>query len=264
MDQQIINCFWLGLVQGLTEFLPISSSGHLVLVQKLFGITNDSMTLEVLLHVGTLFAVFACFWRRIVHMLMHPLRSELPLLALATLPLIAAALLFRDAFGDAFSGEYLGFSFLITTLIFWLADLVAGVSFETKKVRWYNALVMGLMQIVTLVPGVSRSGATIAGGISSGLSRKRAADFAFLMSIPAILGSIVFDAQNIFSSNAFVDVGGWLPLLVGMVTSGVFGFFSIKLMLKLIRRVRLPWFGIYTGLLGVLILMDQYIFHMYF
>ena len=263
MDQQIINCFWLGLVQGMTEFLPISSSGHLVLLQKFFGIANNSMTLEVLLHVGSLIAVFACFWRRIINMILHPIKSELPLLVLATIPLVPAALLFGDYFGEAFSGEYLGFAFLITTLIFWLSDLVSGVAFETKQVRWYNALVMGLMQVIALVPGISRSGSTIAGGISTGLSRKRAADFAFLMSIPAILGSLVFDAKNIIDSG-FDVAGGPMPLLVGMTASALFGFFSIKVMLKLIRRVRLPWFGLYTGVLGVLILLDQYFFHLYF
>lgn len=263
MDQQIIQSFWLGLIQGLTEFLPVSSSGHLLLAQKLFGITTGgSITLEVLLHVGTLVAVIACFWRRIVDMIMHPIKSELPLLVLATVPAVGAALLFN--FEDAFTGEFLGYSFLITTLIFWLADLVAGVSFETKKLRWYNALVMGLMQAVAIMPGISRSGATISGGIATGLSRKRAADFAFLMSIPAILGSIALDAKNIFSENALAAAGGGMPLLVGMVTSAVFGFIAIKGMLKIVRRVRLPWFGLYTGLLGVLVLLDQYVFHMYF
>ena len=262
MDQQIINSFWLGLVQGLTEFLPISSTGHLLLVKKLFGIVNDSMTFDVLLHVGTLFAVFACFWKRIIHMILHPIKSELWLLVVATIPAIAPALLFD--FEETFTGEYLGYSFLITTLIFWLSDLVAGVSFETKKVKWYNAVVMGIMQAVATIPGISRSGSTIAGGIATGLSRKRAADFAFLMSIPAILGAIVLDAKNIFSTNALDIAGGPMPLLVGMITAGVFGFFSIKLMLRLVRRIRLPWFGLYTGLLGVLVLLDQYIFHLYF
>ena len=262
MDQQIINSFWLGLVQGLTEFLPISSTGHLVLLRKFFDIANDSMTLDVLLHVGTLFAVFACFWKRIIEMILHPIKGEAWLLVIATIPAIAPALLLD--LEEAFTGEYLGFSFLITTLIFWLADLVSGVSFETKKVRWYNALVMGIMQAIATIPGISRSGSTIAGGIATGLSRKRSADFAFLMAIPAILGAIALDAKNIFSANAFDVAGGPMPLLVGMVTAGVFGFFSIKFMLKLIRRVRLPWFGLYTGVLGVLILLDQYIFHYYF
>ena len=272
MDPQIIQSFWLGLVQGLTEFLPISSTGHLELMSKIFHITNDvttdgGMTLDVLLHVGTLFAVFACFWKRIINMIMHPIQSELWLLVVATLPAVMAVValkVFGVDFEQAFSNEYLGFAFLITTLIFWLADLVSGVSFETKQVRWYNAVVMGLMQAIAIIPGISRSGSTISGGIATGLSRKRAADFAFLMSIPAILGSVVLDAKNIFSANAFAAAGGPMPLLVGMVTSAIAGFLSIKFMLRIVRRMRLPWFGLYTGLLGVLILLDQYFFHIYF
>lgn len=262
LDQQLIQAFWLGLVQGLTEFLPVSSSGHLVLLQRIFGISSSSITLEVLMHIGTLLAVVVVFWRRILEMIRHPIKSELWLLVVATIPAVVAALLFD--FDEAFAGEYLGYSFLITTLILWLADLVAGVSFETKTVKWYNAVVMGIMQAVAILPGVSRSGSTISGGIATGLSRKRATDFAFLMSIPAILGSIVLDAKNVFSAGALESAGGAVPLLVGIAASAVFGFIAIKAMLKLVRRVRLPWFGLYTGLLGILVLLDQYVFHFYF
>ena len=158
---------------------------------------------------------------------------------------------------------------MITTLILWLADLVGGVSFETKEVKWYNALVMGVMQAVAILPGVSRSGATISGGVATGLSRKRSADFAFMMSVPAILGAIVFDllprtSDAVFSGALVEQIGGWLPLLTGMITSAIFGFLAIKFMLSIVRRVRLTWFGVYTGLLGIAILLDQYIFHKFF
>lgn len=262
----IMQAFWLGLVQGLAEFLPISSSGHLLLLQRIFGISNDSVTLEVLLHMGTLLAVIVVYWRRLLNMILHPLQSELWLLVVATLPAVAAALLFD--FSDAFAGEFLGFSFLITTLILWLSDLVAGVSFETKKVKWYNALVMGIMQAIAILPGVSRSGSTIAGGVSTGLSRKRAADFAFLMSVPAILGSLVLEIVSALKGEGGLATslasGDALALAVGVITSAVFGFIAIKTMLKIVRRVRLTWFGLYTGVLGVLILVDQYLTHIYF
>ena len=263
----LLQVFWLGMVQGLTEFLPVSSSGHLVLLQKLFGIRNDSIALEVLLHVGTLLAVVFVYWKRILNMILHPnfkhpLQSELCLLVFATIP--AAICAFTIDFSEAFSGEFLGFSFLITTLILWLADLVSGMSFETKEVKWYNALVMGLLQAVAILPGVSRSGSTISGGIATGLSRKRAADFAFLMSIPAILGSIVISAKDIIDGKAADVAGGPMAMLFGVVVSAVFGFLAIKFMLKIVRRMRLPWFGLYTGILGVLILLDQYVFHYVF
>ena len=259
----MMQAFWLGLVQGLTEFLPVSSSGHLLLLQKFFGIANDSLTFEVLLHAGTLVAVIAVFWRRILNMICHPLKSELLMLVVATIPAVIAALLID--FGEAFSGEFLGFSFLITTLILWLSDLVGGLAPKQTRVSWVNASVMGVMQAVAILPGVSRSGSTIAGGVATGLSRKRAADFAFLMSIPAILGSIVLEGKNLLSGAVVESLGGsWTPILIGVLTAAVSGFVAIKLMLSLVRRVRLTWFGLYTGVLGVLILLDQYLFHFFF
>ncbi|MEF9894297.1 MAG: undecaprenyl-diphosphate phosphatase [Clostridia bacterium] len=259
----IMQAFWLGLVQGLTEFLPVSSSGHLLLLQKVFGIANASITFEVLLHAGTLLAVLVVYWRRVWTMITHPLKSELLLLAVATVPAVIAALVFD--FGPAFSGEYLGFSFLLTTLILWLSDLVGGLAPKCAHVKWHNAAVMGVMQAVAIMPGISRSGATISGGVATGLSRKRAADFAFLMSIPAILGSMVLHAKDLFAGEGLMTAGGsWIPIAVGVATAAVSGFLAIKLMLAILRRVRLTWFGLYTGVLGVLILLDQYMFHYVF
>jgi undecaprenyl-diphosphatase len=263
----IMQAFWLGLVQGLAEFLPISSSGHLDLLQKIFGLSaGNFMTFDVMLHLGTLAAVVAVYWRRLLNMVLHPIKSDLWLLALATVPAVIAALAFD--FDSGFSTEFLGFAFLMTTLILWLADLVGGISFETKSVKWYNALVMGLLQAVAILPGISRSGSTISGGVATGLSRKRSADFAFLMSVPAILGALVLEiAKNgseIFDGTLIQQMGGWLPLLTGILTSAAFGFLAIKFMLSIIRRIRLTWFGVYTGVLGVLILLDQYVFHRFF
>lgn len=263
----ILQAFWLGLVQGLAEFLPVSSSGHLNLVQKMFGFSADNfLTLDVLLHVGTLAAVVTVYWKRLWNMILHPLKSELWLLVVATIPAVVAALIFD--FNDGFFNEFLGYAFLITTLILWLADLVSGVSFETKQVKWYNAVVMGVMQAIAILPGISRSGATISGGVSTGLSRKRSADFAFLMSVPAILGAIVLElfknSDQIFDGSLIEQMGGALPLLTGVITSAAFGFLAIKFMLSIVRRVRLTWFGVYTGVLGIAILLDQYVFHRFF
>lgn len=264
----IMQAFWLGLVQGLGEFLPISSTGHLDLLQKIFGFSvGNYMTLDILLHVGTLFAVVAVYWKRLWELILgvaHPIKSGLWLLVVATIPGFIVAMLFDLDF----SPESLGYEFLITTLILWLADLVGGVSFQTKEVKWYNALLMGVMQALAILPGVSRSGATISGGVATGLSRKRAADFAFIMSVPAILGAIVLElAKNgseILSGAKVAEMGGWLPLLVGIFTSAVFGFLAIKFMLSIVRRVRLTWFGVYTALLGIAILLDQYVFRKFF
>jgi len=262
----IMQSIWLGIVQGLTEFLPVSSSGHLVLLQKIFGITTTGPQFEafsVLLHGGTLIAVILVYWRRIWNMICHPIQSELPLLVVATIPAVIAALLFD--FDEAFRGEYLGFSFLITTLILWLADLVGGLAPKRKLAGWGNAITMGVFQAVAIMPGISRSGATISAGVATGLSRKRAADFAFLMSIPAILGSIVLSFINgnfRLIPQLFAD--SVAPALAGAGAALVSGLLAVLLMLAILRRVRLTWFGLYTGVLGVLILLDQYLFHYIF
>ena len=199
--------------------------------------------------------------RRIPDMFRHPLKNEFLLLIVATIPAVIAALVID--FDDAFAGEYLGFSFLLTTLILWLSDLVSGLAPQIKKVGLPQAIVMGIMQAVAILPGVSRSGSTIAGGVSAGLSRKRAADFAFLMAIPAILGSAVLEGVKLIR-NPEVVTGSWMPIIVGVLVSAAAGYLAIRLMLKIIRRVRLTWFGVYTGVLGILVLLDQYMFHYFF
>lgn len=258
-----LQALWLGLVQGLTEFLPISSSGHFMLLSKVFDM-HVSNAFNVLLHAGTLLAVVVVYWKRLLNMLLHPIKSDLWKLVVATLPLVASALLLDEYFPDDFQMEFLGYAFLITTLILWLSDLVAGVSFETKQVRWYNVLAMGFMQALSVPAGISRSGSTIAGGIATGLSRKRAADFAFMMSVPAILGAIAKGWEGILELPTLVAGGSILPLVVGFVVAAISGFLAIRFMLTIVRRVRLPWFGLYTGILGVLILLDQYVFHRFF
>lgn len=259
----VLQAFWLGLVQGLTEFLPVSSSGHLLLLQKVFGISSESILLEVLLHVGTLFAVVIVYWKRLIHMLRHPIQSELWLLVIATLPAVAAALLFD--IGPEFRVQFLGFAFLITSLILWFADLIDTVSPKNKQVKWYNALIMGIMQgIAALFDGMSRSGSTISGGVASGLTRKRAADFSFLMSVPAILGALVLNLKDLFDGSAALVIDNPLPVAVAVITSAVFGLVAIKFMLAIIRKVKLSWFGLYTAVLGILVLIDTYYVHFFF
>ena len=259
----IFQAFILGLVQGLGEFLPISSSGHLELMQTVFGINqNSSMALEVMLHVGTLIAVFAVYWKRIWNMVMHPVKSELWLMVVATIPAVIAQLTLDDFFANG--ALYLGFSFLITSVLLCVADMLGDVQKKHKEVNWKDALIMGVMQAVAILPGVSRSGATLTGGLGAGLTRKNAADFSFLMSIPAILGGLVLSLKEILDGSAIAGAGGWGQVLVGVVTAAIFGFLAIRTMLHIIRKISLKWFALYTTILGVLVLLDQYVFHFFF
>lgn len=258
-----IQALILGIVQGLTEFLPVSSSGHLLIVEKLFGVHTESMlTLNILMHVGTLLAIFVVYWKRIWQMVLHPWKSDLKWLVVATIPAVVAAL--TVDFDSAFEGNFIGVSYLLTTMILMFAQAISKVRQETKimhrEVRWYDALTMGLLQALAILPGVSRSGSTIAAGVTTGLSRKRAADFSFLMSIPAILGSLVLELKDILIDGA-VSVGvGFVPTAIAMAAAAVSGFVAIKFMLAVIRKISLNWFALYTFLLGAFLLINRYIY----
>jgi len=260
----VIQAFILGMVQGLTEFLPISSSGHLLLVEKLMGISSESgnlLTLNILLHFGTLAAIFFVYWKRIWNMIRHPFTSELKWLVLATIPAVIAALVID--FDDAFEGKFIIWSFYLTSIV-----LVAGTAINKrrrknrslhKQIRWTDALCMGVMQAVAILPGLSRSGSTISGGVASGLSRKRAADFSFLMSIPAVVGSAVLELKDVIFDGAGGSIA-LLPTIVGVVAAAVFGLIAIKGFLALIRKVSMNVFAVYTFLLGSFLLLNKYVF----
>ena len=260
-----IQALILGAVQGLTEFLPISSSGHLLILEKLMGINSADgslLTLNILLHFGTLVAIFAVYWKRIWNMVLHPIESELKWLILATIPAVIAALVID--FDEAFEGKFIVWSFYLTTIV-----LVAGTAVNKwrrknrllhKQMRWTDAVAMGLMQAVAILPGLSRSGSTISGGVAAGLSKKRAADFSFLMSIPAILGSAVLDLKDVL----FEGAGGAItpiPTILGVLAAAVFGLIAIKGFLYLIRRVSMNVFAIYTFILGTVLLLNNFVFH---
>lgn len=259
----------LGLVQGLGEFLPVSSSGHLVLFQNLFGITGEVLLLDTLLHVGTLAAVFAALWPDIVPLFKKPIQKTTLLLVIATLPAVAVTLLLGDAIDRIFGGVWLGWSFLLTALILLTAGRirphVGAASFHGLGV--WHALAMGTAQAVAIMPGVSRSGTTICSGLLSGADRDAATRFSFVMSIPAILGSLVFQIKNIAQTGLSASGGadmGWGAVLLGMLAAAVAGFLALKWMLHLVRRGKLWIFGLYTGLLGALILCDRFFCHLVF
>ena len=253
----------LGIVQGLTEFLPISSSGHLLVLQKIFGIDTDGqLLLNILLHLGTLVAVFAVYWRRIWNMLMHPIQSDLKWLVVATIPAVIAALVVD--FDTAFEGQFIIWSFYLTSIVLVAGDVIGKWRRRNhrvhKRVGVKDALTMGVMQAVAILPGLSRSGSTISAGVASGLTRKRAADFSFLMSIPAILGSLVLELKGVVLDGEPIGDITLVPTLLGVLAAAVFGFIAIKGMLKLIRRVSMKWFALYTFLLGTFLLLDKFVF----
>lgn len=268
----MLKTILLGIVQGLAEFLPISSSGHLVLFQRLLGMPQTGLLLEILLHVGTLVAVVAVFWRDWLDMLKNLTTSRaVRLLIVATIPAVIVTLFFSDFIDSVFTGWFLGVSFLITSVLLFASDWLAARTGSGKRkrgsvedMRYQQALAMGVMQVFAVLPGVSRSGSTIVGGLASGLTRQTAAKFSFLMSAIATLGSLVFKFKDLISAGSTAFEGGWGAAVAGMAAAAISGYLAIRWMLSLIQRISLKWFGLYTGALGVLILYDQLFFGLVF
>lgn len=266
---EILYAVILGIAQGLTEFLPVSSSGHLVLLQKIFGISNSSLLFEVLLHMGTLVAVFIVLWKDILAILKKIIQPLTLYIIIGTIPAVIAALLFSDAIDNAFaSGQFLGFCFLVTTVLLVSAEklskraLSSGSLKKQESMRWTDALIIGIMQAVAIAPGISRSGATISGALFRKLDRDLAARFSFLLSIPAILGALVLHLKDLVELGSAGTSEGSLSLTaitIGTLTSAIVGFFAVKFMLKIIREKSLYGFAIYTGVLGILVLIDQFV-----
>lgn len=260
----ILKASVLGVVQGLAEFLPVSSSGHLNLLELLLNVKLDQQLLfNILLHVGTLVAVLAVFWREWLHMILHPVKDKtLLLLVIASLPALAAKLLLGDGLTELVtSSTLLGVSFLFTGLLLaitqWVSQRNQTLNREKDSVGPVHALVMGVLQAIGILPGVSRSGATIFGGVASGLDRKTAAKFSFMMSMPAILGSFVSEGYDAYKQGVFIQNEHLTAFLIGMVFAGISGYLAIRFFLKIITKVSLHWFALYVVLLGIAVIFMQ-------
>ena len=251
----ILESIVLGIVQGLTEFLPVSSSGHLVLLQNIFGISEPQLFFDTMLHMGTLIAVVVVMWKQIVGLFHKPF-YKLLYLVIATIPAALAGFFLNDFFEGSFSGIYLGYGFLLTACVLSLSEILAGRIKKKRELKTKSAIVMGVMEAIAIFPGVSRSGATIAGGLGCGIDRKKAASFSFLMSIPIILGSVVFQGYKAAQDAAAAAID-WIPAIVGTVCAAVAGYLAIKFMLALIAKKKLYGFAIYVAILGIFILLDQ-------
>lgn len=251
----------MAIVQGLTEFLPVSSSGHLLLFEGLLKQLGyqpgDPLALSVMLHMGTLVAVAVIFWKDWLHMLRHPVKDGTLLkLFLASLPALFIMLLLGKQIKSLFTGWALAPAFLITALFLALIEWVGRGKRGEQEVTIPRALTMGLFQGVALVPGISRSGSTLLGGVASGLSRRAAAKFSFMMSAPAILGSFLME----FKQAAEEKLLGQLfspEILLGTVLAAVSGYLAIRYMLKLIERISFFKFALHVALVGLLVLVLQ-------
>jgi len=246
----------LGIIQGLTEFLPVSSSGHLVLFQKIFGINVDCLFFDIVVHLGTLVAVLVVYRKTILDIIKHPFSEKAQKLVFATLPTIIIALLFKDFFKSSFNGDFLFIGFFVTAIIMLVADYSCKHNYQYKSLTYSNAIVMGVFQGMAILPGVSRSGSTISSALVQGVRRSESAEFSFLMSVPAILGSLVFELFDIGTATFNISA---IALIFGFVFSAISGYIAIKFMLKVIKKAKFAWFGGYLLLLSVFLVLNEYV-----
>ena len=267
----IIQALIMGIVQGLTEFLPVSSSGHLILVPYLFGWDDPfitSLAFSVMLHIGTLVALLTYFkgdWLRLIPAGLATIRDrsfrEDPdrklawALVAATIPAAIVGFLFSDFFETQIRQPGLvAVTMVVGGLILWIADRFGAQSRTVDDVTLPVATGIGIAQALALIPGISRSGISISAGRFAGLDRAAAARFAFLMATPITAGAIVFEARKLLTGEAGVEVA-MVPLLVGLVASLISGFAAIHFMLRYLRTRSLQVFVWYRFALVAIVLV---------
>lgn len=243
----IFKYFIIGLIQGLTEFLPISSSGHILIFCKIFNINCDIILLSVVAHLGSLCAVLICMRKKIKSLIKQPFSQTNRNLIISTLPAIVTVLTFHNLIDKLYGFQFMLYGFLITGILLILADLKkSGNTIINKR----QALYMGLMQSIAILPGISRSGSTMSIGVLSGINKEHACEYSFLMSIPIIIGSAVWETLGLVGQNITIE---FIPLLIAFLSSFLFAILSIKIMLKIVKNNKLYIFSIYTIILSFFI-----------
>ena len=263
-----IQILVLAIVQGLTEFLPISSSGHLILSPYLFGFGDQGLAFDVAVHLGSLSAVLAYFRHDVWQIAVGWLRSLAPgasgsgdsrlgwAIIVATLPVVLAGLALKSIVeGDLRAPWVIAATTILFGLLLGWADLHGRRVRDIEDITLRDALIIGMSQVLALIPGTSRSGITMTAGLWLGLNRAAASRFSFLLSIPTILASSALVTRDLLQSEAVVD---WYALGLGVVLSGATAYLAISLFLRFIERIGMWPFVIYRLLLGGIILILVY------
>ena len=271
---ELIEAVILGVVQGLTEFLPVSSSGHLLLGQYFLGLDQDrfGLSFDVALHMGTLLAVVSYFWRDLIRMAFAIYRSfghwdlvndqdqRLAYLLIAsTVPAALIGFLFEGFFENAVRSPWVVvFNFVLVGALFLVAEAAGSHSRRASKLGFGEAVGIGIAQATALVPGVSRSGATITLGLFLGLRREEAARFSFLMSVPIIAGAGGLKLAEVLSSG--MSAHEWLLFVTGFVTSAFVGYFTIRFLLAYLTRHSLRVFAYYRFAVAAIVALLLIVF----
>lgn len=271
----VVSAIFFGIIQGLTEFLPVSSSGHLAIMQNIFGMENveeTSLTFTVLLHLGTLIAVFLVYRRDIFSLipafftglgkLFHGKRKLADynerermvfFVILATVPLVLAVLMKDGVALLSAHTKVIGFILMLNALVLYISDRFSGGNGGINEMTPRSAVMVGLCQFCAVLPGLSRSGATITGGLLQGFSREFAVKFSFILSIPAILGANILEVPKIVSNP--IPQGEMVAYIAGVVAAALSGIAAMKLLQFISRKSNFRIFSYYclaAGLIAVI------------
>ena len=250
----------LGLVQGLTEFLPVSSSGHLVIFRELLGAEAPSdLVFEITVHVATALATIVVFRKQILDLLQGLFKFKynqqtdfIAKLVVSMIPVAIVGFFFKDKVEELFSSLLVvGCALMVTALLLFLSDRVKARK-EGKEITFGQALVMGLGQAVAVIPGLSRSGTTISAGLLSGASRNKVAEFSFLMVLVPILGEAFLDLVGGDLAASSISIA---PLLLGFAAAFFSGLFACKAMIALVKKAGLKWFALYCAIVGLIVII---------
>lgn len=241
----------LAVLQGVSEFLPISSSGHLFLVQNVLGLNSDMLFFDVMLHFASGLAILVLLYRQVWEIFTN--KKIFINIFISSLPVVIVGLLIKDWIGSI--DKYLiviGIGLLLTALFNFLVDKFTS-EVKYKDLTCFSALKVGLLQVVALVPGVSRSGTTIIGGRMAGLSKESALKYSFLLALPAVFGASALELMGVIKDGSGMGVGLG-QLILGMIVCFVVSFYTIKWFLHLVKKISFKYFAIYTFILGLLVI----------
>ncbi len=268
----LFQAFLLGIVQGLTEFIPVSSTAHLLIFSNLLGLPADEkiFAFSVIIQLGTVVAMLAFFWNDIWHIanaFLLGIKNKKPfedlyarlgwLVIVATIPALIAGFLLKDVVQTMFHDPYVqaGVRLLLTAILLTSVEYFDNRKRSLETATWLDALTVGLFQVLAIFPGASRSGSTIAGGMVRGFDRPSAARFAFLMSAPILVAAGAYESLHVIRMSGTTD---FLPMLiVGFVTAAVFGWLSIKWLIDYLSKRSLYIFAAYCAAFGAILLLAQ-------
>ena len=243
----LLEAIILGIIQGLAEFLPISSSGHLALGQYIFGIDDHNLAFIIVVHIGTLIPVVIVYRKTIWELMKKPFQKMTYLLIIATLPAAITGIFFEDMIEAALASvSFLAVGFVITGLVLIGTDRLRKTVKKSDEITYLDAVLIGIAQAVAVFPGISRSGSTIAASLARGINREDAAKFVFLMSIPAILGGLLLQILHIVRGNILLENLDFMALGAGFLASALSGYLAINFMLAAIKKAKLSYFAYYV------------------